>query len=65
MRSKFAIYVTFGVLMLSSCAQIVNPTGGERDLTAPEILTTSPRNKSTNFSKNTIQFKFNVVSSTQ
>lgn len=59
MRSKFAIYVNLGLLILSSCAQIVNPTGGERDLTAPEILTTSPKNKSTNFSKNAVQFKFN------
>ena len=59
MHNKFAIYLILGVLMLSSCAQIVNPTGGERDLTAPEILTTSPKNKSTNFSKSTIQIKFN------
>lgn len=59
MRNKFAIYGVLGVLILSSCAQIVNPTGGERDLTAPEILTASPKNKSTNFSKSTIQIKFN------
>ncbi len=59
MRNLFVVFFLFLCLILVSCAQIVNPTGGERDLTAPKLLNLSPKNLSTNFTKNNIQFKFN------
>jgi len=59
MRNLLIVFILFGGLILVSCAQIVNPNGGERDLTPPQLLTTSPKNLSINFTKTTIQFKFN------
>ena len=59
MRNLFVVFFLFLCLILVSCAQIVNPNGGERDLTAPKLLNVSPKNLSTNFTKNNIQFKFN------
>ena len=46
-------------LMLASCAQIVNPTGGERDFKAPELANVSPKNYTTNFDEKSIEIKFN------
>ena len=59
MRNLLIVFILLGGLILVSCAQIVNPNGGERDLKAPQLLNTSPKNLSTNFTKNSIQFKFN------
>lgn len=43
---------------ISSCAQIVAPTGGERDKTPPKIVASNPQNKSTNFNKKEIAIHF-------
>lgn len=53
------IYVVLFGLMLASCAQIVNPTGGERDFKAPEVANVSPKNYTTNFDEKSIEIKFN------
>ncbi|HNB47892.1 MAG TPA: Ig-like domain-containing protein [Chitinophagales bacterium] len=59
-KSKLYYYiiVLFQCLILS-CAQITAPTGGERDTKAPEIVSISPANKSTNFNNKSIQIVFN------
>jgi hypothetical protein len=36
---KFTIHITIFLLLLSSCANMVAPTGGEKDSQAPEVLT--------------------------
>jgi len=35
---KFIIHITITLLLISSCANIVTPTGGEKDTDSPEIL---------------------------
>jgi hypothetical protein len=56
---KYLYLIT--VLALSSCAQIVAPTGGDRDSTPPAAIEdkTIPKNLSTNFNSNTILITFN------
>lgn len=58
MANKFLSLLSFCVL-LNSCAQIVNPTGGSKDQTAPEVVSINPANKSIHFSKESIEIKFN------
>ncbi|MHC1708698.1 MAG: Ig-like domain-containing protein [Bacteroidales bacterium] len=46
------------LLFLHSCANIVAPTGGQKDIEPPKVLQTEPENASTNFSGNTIRLYF-------
>lgn len=48
-----------GIIILGSCAQIVNPSGGNKDDKAPEIIDIKPGNKSTSFNKGKITIRFN------
>ena len=48
----------FGVLLLSACAQVVAPTGGDRDLTPPEVMSLVPENQSLNFNANSFTLEF-------
>mgnify|MGYP006132336505 CR=1 FL=1 len=50
--------IVFAITLLSSCAQVVAPTGGERDLTPPEILSVVPENQSLNFNTATFTLEF-------
>ncbi len=45
-------------IIIISCAQIIAPTGGEKDKIAPKIIRESPPNKSINFNQSTIKIKF-------
>lgn len=47
------------VLLLASCANRVTPTGGEKDIEAPKLLTTVPENKSIRFNSKEIHLHFN------
>ena len=47
------------MVLLNSCATIVPPSGGEKDTSPPEILSTSPLNRSINFIEDKIQINFN------
>ena len=40
------------LLLLNSCANIVMPTGGEKDTSSPTLLQTIPKNNSVNFQNN-------------
>lgn len=42
-----------------SCAQIVAPTGGQKDTKVPEISSSRPANSSTNFHQKEIKIEFN------
>lgn len=62
--SKFncnCFYISLiSLVLFSSCAQIVNPTGGARDITPPKITKTIPLNKSININlKSDIKLSFN------
>ena len=47
------------LLLLNSCANIVMPTGGEKDTSSPTLLQTIPKNNSVNFQNDQITFVFN------
>lgn len=46
------------VLIFTSCAQQKPPTGGPKDVTPPEVLSTTPENFSTNFDAAKISIEF-------
>ena len=49
----------FGILfLLSQCANIVAPTGGEKDVVAPKELGANPPNQSINFTSKEITISF-------
>ncbi len=50
--------IIINVVLLTACAQIVSPTGGERDSNPPKILKIEPLNSSINFSTNIINITF-------
>ncbi len=47
------------IFFIGSCANIVNPSGGAKDETAPQIVASSPENGSVNFNSNEIRIEFN------
>lgn len=57
-------YATFSVifcisLLISSCARIVMPKGGDIDVTPPKVIASNPKNNATNFNYNKIEITFN------
>lgn len=48
----------FLLLTVWSCAQVVAPTGGERDILPPEITSSKPANGTTYFNAKTIEINF-------
>ena len=44
--------------MMSSCAKIVAPEGGEMDKTPPVVLSLQPTDSSVNFSAHSLVFEF-------
>ncbi|HSY76314.1 MAG TPA: Ig-like domain-containing protein [Bacteroidia bacterium] len=48
----------FAILLISSCAIIVAPTGGPKDITPPKVLGYSPENKSIHFKEHKIRITF-------
>jgi len=47
------------IFIITSCANIVSPTGGPRDTEAPKIINSLPENYSINFSQKRIEINFN------
>ncbi len=47
------------VLVLASCASIVTPTGGDKDIKPPEVVSTDPPASSVNFTSKKITISFN------
>lgn len=61
MKKRFAPYLLFLVtVLLTGCAQMAEPTGGDRDSTAPEIISerTTPQNGTVNFAGDHISIAF-------
>jgi hypothetical protein len=51
------LYLLIGILFYQ-CAQIVAPTGGKKDETPPNLLSSTPANKAVNFKENIISLTF-------
>ena len=47
-----------GFFLFISCAAIMSPPGGDKDETPPELLSTVPKNKTTNYNGNQIELLF-------
>jgi hypothetical protein len=47
------------ILLLARCAQQVAPTGGKKDTTPPELISSNPPNKTLNFKGQDIELFFN------
>jgi hypothetical protein len=54
----YFIIPLFHCLIISSCAVISSPTGGERDQTPPKVKSEIPKNHTTNFSTKDIKIVF-------
>lgn len=57
MKLKGFIFLIFA-LLIYGCAQVVPLTGGDKDETPPQEVKSSPKNKTTHFSENTITIEF-------
>ena len=60
-RKSYRIYFGIAALLLFAlgCASRGRPSGGEKDVTPPEIISESPKNYSTNFKGDEIRIYFN------
>ena len=57
--TKIKLYLLIvTILFTASCAKMVMPTGGEKDITPPQILKSTPENFSVNFKEKRIVVKF-------
>lgn len=54
-----SFYYLILILFLCSCANIIMPSGGEKDESAPILLKTFPKNKTLDFQEKKITFHFN------
>jgi Bacterial Ig-like domain len=52
------LYIVFAVLLVNGCAKRGTITGGIKDIIAPKIVTSSPKNGSINFDKKEIKITF-------
>jgi len=53
---RIPLYVV--CLLLASCAKIVAPTGGPKDITPPKVIAEKPENGSVNFTEKVIKITF-------
>jgi len=53
------LYIFTLTILISSCAKIVIPEGGDKDITPPKLISTSPPNGSTNIKPRKISLVFN------
>lgn len=58
---KKILYLFLLSFITFSCAQIVQPTGGENDKTPPELISSFPENKTRNFSGQEFKLTFNEL----
>jgi len=58
-RFKIPVFLLFtGVVLISGCAQIVTPTGGQKDTQPPAVITEVPDNARARFNANKIVIGF-------
>jgi uncharacterized protein (DUF2141 family) len=58
-------YIIIISIVISSCAKVVAPTGGEKDETPPSIVLSTPENMATNFTDKKVVIKFDEYISLQ
>lgn len=58
MRNKQFIYILLLVLTLTSCAKRGSITGGDKDITPPVMISSTPKNFSKEFNKNQVKIYF-------
>ena len=56
---KFNTFLIVTFLLLQSCANMLAPTGGQKDITYPKIVKSYPENYSKNFKGKKIEIEFN------
>lgn len=59
MRGFYRLFYLFFLVLISSCANIVMPTGGDRDSEPPKAVASYPGMRDTAFRDNKIAIKFN------
>ena len=59
MKNKHFCYLFLLVIALASCAKRGSITGGDKDTLAPKIISSYPKNLSTNFNEKIIKITFN------
>jgi hypothetical protein len=59
MRGFYRLFYLFFLVLISSCANIVMPTGGDRDAEPPKAVASYPGMRDTAFRDNKIAIKFN------
>ena len=57
-KLQFSTYIIIVLLILTGCAKRGSITGGEKDVTPPKIISSNPKNFSTNFNQKTIKITF-------
>jgi uncharacterized protein (DUF2141 family) len=57
-KLKFLAYISVSLLILVSCAKRGSITGGDKDITPPKIVSSYPKNLSTDFNEKTIKITF-------
>ncbi len=58
MKTLSKIYLLLLSFIIASCAQILAPTGGERDVTPPKLLTSVPENETLKFKEKAFTLQF-------
>ena len=56
--AKYSVIILGLSTLLFSCAQLGTIDGGAKDITAPQIVQSTPHNGSTNFKQNAIEIQF-------
>lgn len=54
----YKVFLALLVLFAASCAQVVTPTGGAKDITPPKVLKSTPGNFETNYNGNSLLLHF-------
>ena len=57
LKSRFFLFI-ISVLTVTSCAKRGSITGGDKDITAPKIVSSFPKNLSTDFDSKIIKITF-------
>lgn len=56
---KFNVFIVVIILMLQACANMLAPTGGQKDTLHPKLVKSYPENYSKNFNGKNIEIEFN------
>lgn len=60
-KFKYIAFLFASLLLLTNCAKRGNITGGKKDTIAPKIMSSSPKNFTTNFKGNEIKINFDEL----